>query len=88
MVGRSGSGTNVSPLTLPPTAGNPKGIGTMLQLTNGTVMVTGGTNNNSQDWFQLTPDGTGSYTSGNWSALASMSVQRRFLGRWSCKMGM
>ncbi len=77
--GDPGSGTNVSPLTLPPTPGNPTGIGTMLQLPDGTIMANGGSNGNSQDWWQLTPN-NGSYATGSWSQLASMTVQRRFFG--------
>ncbi len=77
--GDPGSGTNVTPLTLTPTSGNPSGIGTMLQLPDGTIMANGGSNGNSQDWWQLTPN-NGNYATGTWTPLASMSVQRRFFG--------
>ncbi len=40
-----------------------------LQLTDGTVMVQ---DCGSQDWWQLTPDHTGSYVNGVWTELASL----------------
>jgi hypothetical protein len=43
---------------------------TALLLTDGTIMVQA-TENNA--WWRLTPDNTGSYINGTWSALASMS---------------
>lgn len=42
---------------------------TPLLLTDGTVMVDGAF---SGDWYQLTPDDTGSYVNGTWSQLASL----------------
>jgi len=42
---------------------------TALLLTDGTVMVH---QYNSGNWWRLTPDNTGSYLNGTWSALASM----------------
>jgi hypothetical protein len=55
------------------------GIGTMMMLPNGTVMcLGGGTPAASNNWFQLTPDSTGSYINGTWSQLASMSLQRLY----------
>src|SRR5262249_45766199 len=53
---------------------NPPGIGTMLLLTDGTIMVTGGFNQNSQDWYRLTPDTGGDYAKGTWSQLAPMGT--------------
>src|SRR5262249_54463798 len=32
----------------------------------------------SKNWYQLTPDATGSYLNGTWSTLASMSTQRLY----------
>jgi hypothetical protein len=43
---------------------------TALLLTDGTVMMH---QYNSNNWWRLTPDITGSYVNGTWSALASMS---------------
>ncbi len=40
-----------------------------LQLTDGTIMVQ---DCGSQDWWQLTPDNTGSYVNGTWAQLASL----------------
>src|SRR5262249_42718011 len=82
------SKTNVSPLTLPTsTPDNPVGIGTMLLLTDGTVMADGGSNGTSQDWYRLTPDVNGDYAKGTWSPLASMSTQRLFFGSVVLKDG-
>jgi len=64
--GGSGSGT-WTPLTNSfPGAGFPD---TSLLLTDGTVMMHDGCTTN---WFRLTPDNTGSYVNGTWSAMASM----------------
>ena len=52
-----------TPLTNQPTFG----VGTMLLLTDGTVMCQ---NSGTPHWWKLTPDITGSYATGTWSALA------------------
>jgi len=55
----------------------PAAAGTMLQLTDGTVMV----QNNSSDfagWMRLTPDSAGSYVGGTWSSLAAMGTPRLY----------
>jgi len=57
-------------------APSPTGTGTMMMLSNGTVMVEGGGTTNS--WYQLTPSTSGSYTQGTWTSLASMSLQRLY----------
>src|SRR6202045_2866624 len=44
------------------------GAGTMLLLTDGTVMCQ---DSGSAHWWRLTPDATGSYVNGTWSALAN-----------------
>jgi hypothetical protein len=44
------------------------GAGTMLLLTDGTVMCQ---NSDTNQWWKLTPDNTGSYVNGTWSALAN-----------------
>jgi hypothetical protein len=64
-----------TPLVNPPPFGTP---GTMLLLSDGTVLVhdepdnnvTGGTN----EWWKLTPDAQGSYIDGTWSQVASMAA--------------
>src|SRR5947209_8387544 len=38
-----------------------EGTGTMLLLTDGSVMVNGGGGGASKDWFRLTPDSAGNY---------------------------
>ena len=47
----------------------PDGIIYTFQLTDGTVMAQGG---NCSDFWQLTPDNSGSYVNGTWSQLASL----------------
>src|SRR5262249_27630260 len=58
----------------------PEAIGTMMLLTDGTVMGQGGGEGLSitSHWFKLTPDGTGSYQNGTWSSLASMAFTRLY----------
>ncbi|MBV8728249.1 MAG: hypothetical protein JO336_00425 [Acidobacteriia bacterium] len=55
----------------------PAGAGTMLLLTDGTVMVQQG---GSQNWMRLTPDATGNYANGTWSttSIAAMSTPRLY----------
>jgi hypothetical protein len=55
----------------------PGGIGTMMLLSDGTVMAQEG---GSEKWDKLTPDAAGSYVNGTWSSLASMSTQRLYFG--------
>lgn len=52
--------------------------GTMMLLTDGTVMVESGWDN--QSWTKLTPDSTGSYVNGTWSNMAKMSRARLYFG--------
>jgi len=52
--------------------------GTMLLLTDGSVMVQSAYD--YQTWTKLTPDGTGSYVNGTWTTLAKMSIPRRNFG--------
>jgi hypothetical protein len=47
------------------------GAGAMLLLTDGTVLVHS-EQSNSQNWYKLTPDITGSYVNGTWSQVASL----------------
>ena len=54
----------------------PGGAGTMLMLPNGDVMMEGG--GVAHTWYELTPDSTGNYADGTWTALASMSTQRLY----------
>ena len=51
--------------------------GTMLLQPNGAVMVN---QSNGTDWYQLTPDSTGSYLGGAWSYQSSMSTPRLYYG--------
>jgi len=54
----------------------PDFTGTMLLLTDGTVMVQG--YDPGDNWMRLTPDSTGSYVNGTWSNLAPMSTPRLY----------
>lgn len=54
---------------------SPSSSGTMMLLTDGTVMVQG---NPFNTWVRLTPSTKGSYADGTWSPLASMSIQRLY----------
>src|SRR6516225_12123894 len=50
-------------------------------LSDGTVMIQGGgAQATSKNWYKLTPDATGSYINGAFSARASMSLERLFFG--------
>lgn len=71
-----------TPVILPPqwtplpTA--PGGLGVMMLMTDGTVLAENGSNNHG--WMKLTPNATGSYTSGTWTTVASMSLNRLYFG--------
>jgi hypothetical protein len=54
----------------------PASPGTLVLLTDGTVMVQGFPD--GSNWMQLTPDSSGSYINGTWSFLASMSIPRLY----------
>jgi Kelch motif len=56
---------------------NPPGFAasTMLLLTDGRVICQ---EDNTPNWFALTPDAQGSYTGGTWSAIAPTSIWRRY----------
>jgi hypothetical protein len=57
------------------------GIGTMLLLSDGTVMAQGGGSSSFENtWYKLTPDASGSYINGTWSKLASMHFTRLYYG--------
>src|SRR5205823_2266186 len=58
--------------------GAPDAIGTMMLLSDGTVMAQG--SGVTKSWFKLTPDTSGSYTNGTWSSLADMSLERLYFG--------
>ena len=54
------------------------GSGTMLLLTDGTVMVQG--SGVSSTWNKLTPSSSGNYVNGTWSSIASMGTPRLYYG--------
>jgi hypothetical protein len=61
----------------------PAGIGTMMLLTDGSVMAqqAASVNDVSNRWYKLTPGSDGQYaTSGTWTTVASMNLPRRFYG--------
>jgi len=53
---------------------SPDFAGTMMLLTDGSVMVQG--YSPGSNWMRLVPDSAGSYINGTWSALAPMSTPR------------
>lgn len=54
------------------------GSGTMMLLTDGTVIVQGP--GVTKVWKKLTPDSSGNYTNGTWSSIASMGTERLYFG--------
>ncbi|HEY3863013.1 MAG TPA: hypothetical protein VGO59_14115 [Verrucomicrobiae bacterium] len=57
----------------------PETTGTMLLLSDGTVMAEGGGSGaKSKNWYKLTPDSTGGYTNGQWTTLAPMHYSRLY----------
>lgn len=61
------------------TTQSPSGdAGTMMLLTDGTVMVIGANDAAVKTWYRLSPDASGNYINGTWSSLASMSLERLF----------
>jgi hypothetical protein len=52
----------------------PEAIGTMMLLSDGTVMAEG--NGQTTHWYNLTPDTTGSFGNGTWTSRASMRASR------------
>jgi hypothetical protein len=57
---------------------DPNGAQMALVLSNGTIMVLGGSDNTSNLWYALKPDTSGSYVNGTWSSLAPMNTSRLF----------
>ena len=57
---------------------SPTSIGTIMLLTDGTVMAHGSGQTNA--WYKLTPDANGSYANGAWSSLSSMHYTRLYYG--------
>jgi hypothetical protein len=57
--------------------GNTGGLGTMMLLSNGSILAQGA--GVSSDWFELTPGPSGNYaSSGSWSFLGPMNTPRQF----------
>src|SRR5262249_33220367 len=54
----------------------PEAIGTMMLLPDGTVMAEG--NGQTNHWYKLAPDSSGSYANGTWTARASMRATRLY----------
>lgn len=62
----------------------PFNTSTMILLTDGRVMVQ---EENTPHWHALSPDKTGSYVNGTWSALADMSIMRRYYASGTLRDG-
>jgi Dockerin type I domain len=61
--------------------GAPERIGTMMLLTDGTVMAEGGGGGFvTNTWYKLTPDSNGSYANGTWASITPMGLQRLYFG--------
>src|SRR5262249_397678 len=61
----------------------PDAIGTMMLLTDGTVLAQDSSFSSAaarNRWFKLTPNASGSYANGTWSELAPMGLQRLYYG--------
>lgn len=71
----SGQAQTWTALTNPNPSG---GTGTMLLLTDGTVIAQGPGTTNA--WTKLTPDSSGNYIAGTWSSIASMGTKRLYFG--------
>jgi hypothetical protein len=56
----------------------PGSLGTMMLLTDGSVMTTLDGDSPGNDWGKLTPDSTGSYVNGTWTRLAQAINTRLF----------
>jgi hypothetical protein len=61
-------------------ASGPTNTQVALSLSDGTLMIEPGSNSATNSWYRLTPDATGNYVTGTWSALASMNEQRSNFG--------
>jgi hypothetical protein len=62
----------------------PFNTSTMILLTDGRVMVQ---EEATPHWHALTPDQAGSYLNGTWSALADMSIWRRYYASGTLRDG-
>jgi hypothetical protein len=56
----------------------PAGLGTMMLLTDGTVLATGSNTQVVNTWYKLTPDANGSYVNGTWTQLANSNTARLY----------
>lgn len=58
----------------------PGGVQLMMLLTDGTIACYDGDSDPATggDWYRLTPDSSGSYANGSWSAMASLNDSRRY----------
>ncbi len=69
-----------TPVTNISTIGAGNGIGTMLLLTDGSIMADVGGDGDSTQWYRLTPDTSGNYSDGTWHNLANSNIGRLFFG--------
>ena len=80
--------TSVSVNILPTTAWtdltsalpNDDGAQLALLMPNGTILVHGGSGQDGVEWYQLTPDSTGSYADGTWTQISNMNAGRLYFG--------
>ena len=64
--------------SLVPSTGRNTGAGSMMLLSDGTVLVHGGHDSTSSNWFELTPNASGSYINGTFTQVASSNISRLF----------
>jgi Right handed beta helix region len=57
---------------------DPSGAQSMILLSNGSVLVQGGADSSSANWYTLTPDSSGSYINGTFTSAATANLGRLF----------
>lgn len=66
------------PATWTSVTGAPEGIGTMMLLSDGTVLAEG--QGVTKHWFKLTPNSAGNYAAGTWTPVANANLERLYFG--------
>lgn len=72
------AGTWTALTNLVPTTGGNTGAQSMMLLSDGRVLVHGGSDTSSTNWYVLTPNASGSYINGTFTQVASSNVARLF----------
>jgi hypothetical protein len=79
----------IVPQFTPLTNAAPVGLGSMFLLSNGQVLVDGGTNSagTGEAYYTLSPDASGNYVDGTWTQVASSNYTRLYSGSAILKNG-